>query len=46
MWEDQFSSRGGGVFADDGSVDVSLETSHAGSRDANMESDASETGLW
>jgi len=44
MQENEFSSRGD-VIADDGSVDVSLETSH-GSRDANMESDVFRRGRW
>ena len=45
MWEDQIFRREGFV-ADGGSVDVSLETSHAGSRDANMESDVFRRGRW
>ena len=45
MREDQFSSRSD-VFADCGSVDVSLETSPAGSRDANMESDVLRRRRW
>eukprot|EP00574_Skeletonema_japonicum_P005153 CAMPEP_0201715224 /NCGR_PEP_ID=MMETSP0593-20130828/1456_1 /ASSEMBLY_ACC=CAM_ASM_000672 /TAXON_ID=267983 /ORGANISM="Skeletonema japonicum, Strain CCMP2506" /LENGTH=780 /DNA_ID=CAMNT_0048204663 /DNA_START=688 /DNA_END=3030 /DNA_ORIENTATION=- len=44
MQENEFSSLGD-VIADDGSVDVSLETSH-GSRDANMESDVFRRGRW
>ena len=44
MQENEFSSLGD-VIADDGSVDVSLETSH-GSRDANMESDVFRRERW